>query len=348
MSKFILSRRTFFKNAALSAGVIGGLGTLQTGALAQSSKSIRLRVSSDQPTDENSPHYHFFQRFAENLKKSVGDAIILDYFPNGQLGKGTDVIQQVKVGSIDVMISGTAYLASVIPEVGMLDLGYLFSSYDHVKKSLSGEVGDALGKLVYDRTGISVLCWSCHFGARNIYARKTLTSLNDLKGMKIRVLPLPAYIQTIEAIGGTPTPVPLNELYTALQTGVVDGCELDVGMILSMKLYEMAKNNLMTEHIFPPLYAISSKRALSKMTPEQQKAFREAALEAAEYQYVQASKKEQVATDELTKLGVKFSPMSKEDRAFAVKACEEQVWAPFIKKYPLTGDLIAKISKLSA
>ena len=88
--------------------------------------------------DDNAAHYVWYQRFQTNLKAGVGDAIKIDYFPNNQLGKESDVVQQVKVGSIDMMVTGSSIWATVLPEIGMLDLGYLFDSYAHVARATEG------------------------------------------------------------------------------------------------------------------------------------------------------------------------------------------------------------------
>ncbi len=344
MSEITSSRRDFLKMAALAAGTLCAPNL----ASAQASQPIRLRVSSSLSTDDYSEHYFWFRRFADNLKTAVGDQIQLDYFPNGQLGKENDVVQLVKVGSVDIMVSGSSYWASAVPEVGMLDMGYLFDSYDHVQKQLTGNVGQTLSKLVFDRTKVTILGWSSLFGARNIYAKKPIASLADIQGLKMRVLPVPIFLQSIEAIGAIPTPISMNELYTSLQTGIVDALEQNAGTVLGMKFFEVTKNCYLSEHMFTPMSIAASARAMSKVPPSLMPAFRKAADEACAYQFAQTPDKVRQATDELVKRGVTFTAMSAGDRTTARQAVLHKVWQPFIEKYPLTKPLVSEIDSSRA
>ena len=137
-----IPRRRFVQaGAAASLAALAGFP-----ALVRAQSTIALRFSSSMTADDNSAHYVWYQRLQANLKAAVGDAIRLDYFPNSQLGKEADVVQQVKVGSIDMMITGSSIWATVAPELGMLDLGYMFDSYAQVAKALDAGVGEPLAK----------------------------------------------------------------------------------------------------------------------------------------------------------------------------------------------------------
>ena len=97
---------------------------------------ISLRVSSGMPTDRTAAHYAFFEPFSAKIKAAFGDRIHLDYYPNNQLGSEADVVQQVKVGAVDMMITGSSIWATVAPEIGVLDLGYMFDSFAHLTRSI--------------------------------------------------------------------------------------------------------------------------------------------------------------------------------------------------------------------
>jgi tripartite ATP-independent transporter DctP family solute receptor len=335
----VLTRRSFLASAAVGAALCA------PNVVRAEGKQIRLRVSSSLPTDEYSEHYFWFQRFQSNLATAVGDRIRLDYYPNGQLGKENDTVQQVKTGTIDLMISGSSYWATLVPEIGMLDLGYLFDSYDQMKKHLHGSVGEKLAQMVADRTKVSIIGWTSTFGARSIYTKKPVASLADIKEMKIRVLPVPAFIQTFEAMNAIPTPVPLNELYTALQTGIVDGFEQNAPTVLGMKLFETSKACYLSEHMFLPLAVAASPRAMSTLPAEIKAALITAAAEAAVHQLAETPAKVAQATEALKKAGVVFTPMSADDRKAARAAVTEKVWGPFTEKYPRTRELVAEIDR---
>jgi hypothetical protein len=154
------TRRRFIKaTSATSVALAAGFP-----AIGRAQAPIALRFSSSMVADQNAAHYVWFQKMEANLKTAVGDRIKLDYFPNNQLGKESDVVQQVKVGSIDMMVTGSSIWATVAPEFGMLDLGYLFDSYAHVAKALDGGVGNSLNTILQKRAGCNVLTWASHFG----------------------------------------------------------------------------------------------------------------------------------------------------------------------------------------
>src|SRR3954454_12487016 len=170
------SRRRFLAAATTSAALFSA--GIPVSVRAQN--SIALRISSSLTADENSAHYIWYQRFADNLKAGASSRITADFFPNSQLGKEADVVQQVKVGSIDMMITGSSIWATVAPEVGMLDLGYVFDSYAHVGRAIDGGVGESLSKILYDRTSCTVLGWGSHFTARSVYAKTPIRNLAEI------------------------------------------------------------------------------------------------------------------------------------------------------------------------
>jgi hypothetical protein len=145
-----LSRRRFVQTtSAASVAMATGFS-----GLAKAQSTVALRLSSAHLPDLNSSHFAWQQLMEANLKKAVGDKIRIDYFPNNQLGKESDVVQQVKVGSIDMMLTGSSIWATVTPQLGMLDLGYLFDSYEHVAKALDSGVGARLNEMLQKRHGL--------------------------------------------------------------------------------------------------------------------------------------------------------------------------------------------------
>jgi TRAP-type transport system periplasmic protein len=334
------SRRRFLACASGAAAALAG--PLPRRARAQA--VVALRISSSLTPDQNSAHYIWYQRFAANVKNALGTRVTLDYFPNNQLGKEADVVQQVKVGSIDVMITGSSIWATVAPEFGMLDLGYVFDSYAHVAKALDGGVGASLGKMLYDRTGCTVLSWASHFGPRSVYSKKPIRTLAEVKGVKLRVLPTTAFIDTFKLMGAIPTPIPFNELYTAVQTGVVDGFEHDAATVLATKLYEVSKHCWLTEHLFSPMIAVMGRRGQAKLSGEVRPALLQAAAEATAYQRAHAAEKGRAAVEELKRLGVVFEPMAAAQRDSVRREMQAKLWTAFAAQYPVTKPLFEAIA----
>jgi tripartite ATP-independent transporter DctP family solute receptor len=336
----LVSRRRFLAAAAAS-GAIACAG-MPVRARAQS--TITLRISSSLTADQNSAHYIWFQRFAANLKTAAGPGVAPDFFPNSQLGKEADVVQQVKVGSIDIMLTGSSIWATVAPEFGMLDLGYVLDNYAHMARALDGGVGARLAEILRNRTGCTIMGWGSHFAARSVYTKAPVTSLAELKGVKLRVLPTSAFIDTFKLMGAVPTPIPFNELYTAVQTGVVDGFEHDASTVLATKLYEVTRHCFLTEHLFPPMVAVIGKRGLEKIPADIRQAFLQAAQEASLYQRAQAAEKGRKAFEELRKLGITFHPMPKAERDALRRQMEGQLWPAFANQYPPTRPLFQAIA----
>ena len=312
--------------------------------LAWPQTSIALRISSSLPADPNSAHFIWYQRFAANAAKVPGVKIDLQYFPNSQLGKEADVVQQVKIGSIDMMLTGSSIWATVAPELGMLDLGYVFDSYAHVFKSLDGGVGEKLARIVQERTRCTVIGWGAHFGSRSVYTKQPVHNLAEVKGVKLRVLPTTAFIETFKLIGAIPTPIPFNELYTALQTGVVDGFEHDPSTTLSAKLFEVIKSCWLTEHLFPPMVAVIGKRGWDKLPESVRPAILQAAADATAFQRAQAVEHGKQAIEELKRLGIAFHPMAKAEREQVRREMQTKLWSAFATQYPPTKPLFEAIA----
>jgi len=312
--------------------------------IARAQSSIALRFSSSMTADDNAAHYVWYQLLQANLKTAVGDAIKLDYFPNNQLGKESDVVQQVKVGSIDMMVTGSSIWATVLPEIGMLDLGYLFDSYAHAYRALDASVGASLNDMLQKRTGCTVLTWASHFGPRNVYTKAQVRSLAEIKGVKLRVLPTPAFIETFKIMGAIPTPIPFGELYMAAQTGVVDGFEHDAGTVLASKLNEVTRSCWLTEHLFSPMTVVIGKRSLDKITGSLRTGFMKAVNDTTVQQRAIASDKAVAAIEELKRKGMTFFPMSAVDRGAVRKEMEARLWSEFGKQYASTAPLFAAIT----
>ncbi|MEO8133809.1 MAG: TRAP transporter substrate-binding protein [Betaproteobacteria bacterium] len=329
----LVTRRTAIKTAFAAAA------SLAAPALVRAQSGLSLRMSSSLTADMNSSHFVWYDRFSKNLKASVGDKVSIVYFPNNQLGKESDIVQQVRLGAMDMMISGTSIWATAMPEIGVLDMGYLFQNWDHVGRSLDGAAGASLSKLLLERASIMPLGYAYSLGARNVYTKTQLKSAADLHGVKVRVLPVPNFVTTLKLMGAVATPIPFGEIYTALQTGVVDGVEQDAPTVLAGKFYEVAKHCMLTEHIFNPVIPVISKRAFDRIPADLQKPFLEAAREATVYQRGQAGSAEVKAFEQLKALGVTVQAV---DRVALAKAVSP-MWGEFATQYPATAPIVKAI-----
>jgi tripartite ATP-independent transporter DctP family solute receptor len=342
MKLLALSRRKFLQTATAGAAVVAA-----PRLMAATPKAI-LRCSISQPSDQDSTQFIWYQRFAANLQQAVGDQIRVDNFANGQLGKEADVVQQVRLGSIDMMITGSSIWATALPELALLDMGFLFDSWDHVNKSVDAGVGAQFDKLMEARTGCTVLGWGNHFNARSVYTKKQVHNLAELKNVKLRVLPTPIFVETFKLMGAIPTPIPVNELYTAVQTGVVDGFEHDAATVLSSKFNEVVNYGWLTNHLFSPSITVAGKRCMAKIPKDLMPAFIKAADDATQYQRQVAGDKGKQALATLAKLGIVYTPMDPAERLSVRTTMEQKLWPSVTAQYPVTKPMLDIINQSRA
>ncbi|HXP95539.1 MAG TPA: TRAP transporter substrate-binding protein [Telmatospirillum sp.] len=332
-----LSRRNLIVGSAAAATLVC------SPHIVRAAGPIRLRVSSSAPPDRFGAHYLWYKPFEEELTKLAGDRIKLEYFPNGQLGKEADVVNQVKVGAVDMMLTGSSIWATVVPEFGMLDLGFLFNSYDHCAKALDTGVGDAYNKLLLERSGVTILGWTFQVGARSIYTKTPVASVSALKGVKLRVLPNKSFIDTFNVIGATPTPIPMNEVYMAVQTGVVDGFEHDPGTVLAYKLFEVTKYCFLTRHIYTPLLAYIGRSGLAKIPSDLRPLLMQAAAHATSVSRNEVKDVEAEALADLKAKDIVFTEAPPADIEDLKRKMADTLYTAYLKQYPATEPLFAQI-----
>ena len=322
-----ITRRFALKTAvALCLGV----STFLTTASALATPVVKLRMASSLPADPNSAHFVWFERFQSNLKASLNDAVEVTFFANSMLGKEADVVQQVRLGAVDMMVSGPSIWATLVPEVGVLDLGYLFENNEHAGRALDGKAGEALSDILLKKANIRSLGYGFSFGARNVYSKKLIKTPTDLQGVKVRVLPAPNFIATLKAMGATAVPMPGGEVYSSLQMGVIEGVEHDAPSVLASKFYEVASFCALTQHIFNPIVVAINKDSFDRIPAQYKTAVVKAAEEATSFERKHAADAEAAAFSELKKRGVTVTVA---DRQFFSKAVRP-VWASFAKQYP--------------
>jgi TRAP-type transport system periplasmic protein len=244
---------------------------------------LKLKCSSSLPND---PKYANGRVYYDNLVKSLkanglAEQIDVTFFPDNQLGQEIDVINSVKLGVIDIMVSGSSISANLVPLVGTFDLGYLFTSYQQQTKAFEAGAAKPIEDALLKGANIRIISWAYNFGARSVLAKKPVTTPEDLTGLKIRTLPNPIITECLRLMGAAATPLAFGEIYTALQAGVLDGLEHDPPTILASKFYETSKNYALTQHIFSPLATYFSETTFTRMNPKLREGFLDAAQKAA-------------------------------------------------------------------
>jgi tripartite ATP-independent transporter DctP family solute receptor len=275
-----VSRRTFIKSSTAAAA---GLALSPAIIGRAEAATLKLKCSSSLPND---PKYANGRVYYDNLVKHIktnglGEQIDVTFFPDNQLGQEIDVINSVKLGVIDLMVSGSSISANLVPLVGTFDLGYLFTSYQQQTKAFDAGAAKPIEEALLKGANIRVIAWSYNFGARSVLSKKKVATPEDLAGLKIRTLPNPIITECLRLMGAAATPLAFGEIYTALQAGVLDGLEHDPPTILASKFYETAKNYALTQHIFSPLATYFSDATFQRMDPKLREGFLDAAQKAA-------------------------------------------------------------------
>ena len=264
---------------AIIGGVLSAPAVIGTARAAP----FRMKLSSSQANDPRYANGRVYNdKLAEALKAGgLADQITVQFFPDNQLGQEIDVINQVKLGVIDMMVSGSSISANLVPLVGLLDLGYLFNSYEQQTRALDAGAAAPIEAALLKGANIRIIGWAYNFGARSVLARKPVHTPEDLAGLKIRTLPNPIITECLRLMGAAATPLAFGEIYTAMQAGVLDGLEHDPPTILASKFAETAKFYALTEHIYSPLTTYFSDATFRRMEPKLRDGFLDAAGKAA-------------------------------------------------------------------
>ena len=244
---------------------------------------MTMKFSSSQANDPKYANGRVYYEYLRTALKANGldGQINVQFFPDNQLGQEIDVINSVKLGVIDMMVSGTSIAANLVPLVGVYDLGYLFQSYPQQTKALDAGAAQPVQDALLKGANIHLIGWAYNFGARSVLAKKPVHEPADLAGLKIRTLPNPIITECLRLMGAAATPLAFGEIYTALQAGVLDGLEHDPPTIVASKFYETTKFYSLTEHIYSPLVTYFSDATFRRMDPKLREGFLDAAAKAA-------------------------------------------------------------------
>ena len=277
--------------------------------------------------------------FAEQVEKRTNGEVTVKIYPQGQLGNDQQMITGTRSGIIDIEMSGLNNFDGLMPEVGGLFLPYIFTSRQHAYTVLDSEVGQ--GVLAgMEKFGLKGLGFPEN-GYRNITnSRKPIKTPEDVVGLKIRTNNSAALNEMFAMLKANPQPLPVSELYTALETGVVDAQEHPINITHSFRYDEVQDFLSLTEHSYSMLVMVMNLKKFNSLTPEQQKVIMEVAAEATAYQRNLSIEKEASILADLEKRGMEIN---KDVDKAAFQQAVRSTWDTYINKY---GD--AMIIKIQA
>ena len=241
--------------------------------------------------------------FAKTVKERSQGRLEVQVFPASQLGNDATTIGAVRGGSIDMMMAGSGNFAGLNSRFEVLDIPFLFRDREHAYKTVDQQVGQDLMKAL-ESAGLKQLAfWEVGFRSITTKNRAVRTPA-DVKGLKIRTQPNPVHVQAWKLLGTNPVPMPLSELYSALESGAVDAQEHPVEITHAAKFYEVQKHLTLTRHAFTAMPVVLNKARFDGLAPELQKLLLDAAQEAKLFQRNLNQKNEATLIAELRKSGM--------------------------------------------
>ena len=294
----------------LAATALSGCGKAETSQPATEGEAqgatYTFRLADTHPPDY--PTVIGDKKFAELVNERTNGRIKIEVFPSGQLGEEKAVLEQIQLGAIDFTRTNANPLAEFNNQFSVLGLPYVFESDEHLWRFLESETGEEMLNSL-EKSRMKGLAYYSS-GARSFYSRNPLTSMEDLKGMKIRVQQSKLNIDLVSALGASATPMPYGEVFSGLQTGVIDGAENNFPSYYSSNHYQAAKHILLDRHQRTPEVLLVSKVTWDKLSPEDQQIIKQAALDSVKTQREEWEKWERESEQKLKEAGVTITDVT--------------------------------------
>lgn len=276
-------------------------------------------------------------KFAEEVSKRTNGEVEVKVFPNEQLGKETDLIKGIQLGTVDFTITGES-LQNWAPAAALLAVPYAIRDFEHLDKVVNGPIGQKIALAIEDKTQLKPLAYFAR-GARELTSNRPIKTPEDLNGLKLRVPNVPLFVKVWEALGAKPTPMAFSEVFTSLQNHTIDAQENPLALIKSASLSEVQKYVNRTDHVLSWIYLVGGSKKLGRLTPEQQKAITEAAKAAQAYERELFLADEKQLEADLKAKGMEFVEADK--AAFAAKAQQAVATAVPAEIRPLYEEIVA-------
>jgi tripartite ATP-independent transporter DctP family solute receptor len=262
-------------------------------------------------------------KFKELVEKNTKGEITVALFTDAKLGDERTLLERMKMGIVDSAIITTGPIINFVPSYGVIDLPFLFRDPDHAYKVLDGSIGQKLLADV-ESQGWKGLAFG-ERGFRNLTnSKRAVKSPEDIKGLKIRVMQNPVYVDSFKALGANAVPMAWTEVLTALQQGTVDGQENPLNVIMAFKLYDIQKYLSITRHAYAPAAILMSLATWKKLNSAQQGIVKKAAQDAAEFERAWDNKMESQWLKDLEAKGMTVSKPDLKPFLAAVKPVYEQ------------------------
>lgn len=307
--------------ASAAAGSLGALGTFP--AIAQS--KLVLKATDVHPLGY--PTVEAVVSMGKKLEAATNGRISIQMYPSMQLGGEKEMIEQAQVGAIQLARISVGPMGPLVPEMNVFNLPFIFRDNAHMEKVIDGAIGDELLKKLSDHPTANLigLCWM-NAGSRNVYNnKKPILTVEDLKGLKIRMMGNPLFVDTMNALGGNGVAMGYDQLINAMQTGVVDGAENNEPSYESGQHYRYAKYYSKTGHLMIPEILVFSKKSWNELSKDDQALIMKLAKEAQQEERKLWYQREEASLKKMVEAGTEVNEI-KDKKAFqeAVKPVWEK------------------------
>jgi tripartite ATP-independent transporter DctP family solute receptor len=279
----------------------------------------------------------------DRIREATSGRVNIKLFPANQLGSDTDLLTQVRNGSVEFFNLSSLILATFVPVSGITSVGFAFKNYDDVWKAMDGDLGNYI-RAEIAKTPIFTVSKIWDNGFRHITSSgREIKTAADLKGFKVRVPPAPPLTSLFTALEAAPSPINFNELYTALQTKVVEGQENPLAIISTARLYEVQKNCSLTGHVWDGYWVLGNKRAFGKLPADVQQIITKEIDKSATDQRADIAKLTGSLKADLKVKGINFIDVQQDD--FRKKLGGTSFYGEWKTKYGAAAwDLLEKVS----
>lgn len=283
------------------------------------------------------------QEALTRIREATSGRVDIKLFPANQLGSDTDLLTQVRNGSIEFFNLSSLILATLVPISGITSVGFAFKNYDEVWGAMDGQLGDHIRSEIA-KTPIFTVSKIWDNGFRHVTSStREIRGPADLKGFKLRVPPAPPLTSLFKALDAAPTPINFNEVYTSLQTKVVEGQENPLAIIATTRLYEVQKTCSLTAHVWDGYWVLGNKRAFAKLPTDVQAIITRELDKSAGDQRADIAKLSETLKADLKAKGITFIDVQQDD--FRKALASTNFYAEWKQKYgPTAWDLMEKVS----
>lgn len=294
----------------MALGLALPLAVLLAGPASAEIREHQLKFAS--ANNKGHPQVTGMEKFVELVTEKSGGKITVKLFPGGVLGGDVQTISALQGGVIEMTVLNAGILSGNAKQFGAVDLPFLFNSGEEADKVMDGPFGTSLIDLLPPTGLVGLAYWE--LGFRNLTNnRHPVTKLEDIKGLKIRTIQSPIPLELFNSLGANAVPLPYTELYTALETGTVDGQENPAANILNAKFYEVQKYMTVTRHQYNPQIVLISKKFWDGLNDEEKAVLQSAATEARDYQRKVSRELDAKALEDIKATGMGVSELSPEE-----------------------------------